>query len=42
MWLLIKYMLLRLFVNMCVSILVVCIFLTVMSIAFNSALSMFW
>src|ERR1700738_289944 len=42
MWLLIRYMLLRLSVNMCVSILVNCIFLTAMRIAFSSALSMFW
>ena len=42
MWLLIKYMLLRLFVNMCVSIWVVCMVLIAMSIAFKSALSIFW
>ena len=41
-WLLIKYMLLRLSVNMCVSIWVVCMVLTAMSIALSSALSMFW
>ena len=42
MWLLIKYMLLRLYVNMCVSIWVVCMVLIAMSIAFSSALRMFW
>ena len=35
-------MLLRLSVNMCVSIWVIYIFLIAMSIAFNSALSIFW
>ena len=42
MWLLIRYILLRLSVNMCVSIWVVCMVLTAMSIAFSSALRMFW
>ena len=42
MWLLMRYILLRLSVNMCVSILVVCMVLTARSIAFNSALRMFW
>ena len=41
-WLLIRYMLLRLSVNMYVSVLVICIFLTARSIALSSALSMFW
>ena len=35
-------MLLRLSVNICVSILVVCMVLMAMSIAFSSALNMFW
>ena len=42
MWLLIRYMLFRLSVNMCVSVWVVCMDIMAMSIAFNSALSMFW
>ena len=42
MWLLIKYMLLRLSVNICVSIWVGCTVLIAMSMAFNSALKMFW
>ena len=41
MCLLIKYMLLRLSVNICVSLLVVWIVLMAMSIAFSSALRMF-
>jgi hypothetical protein len=35
-------MLLRLFVNMCVSIWVICIFSIAMSISFNSAINIFW
>ena len=35
-------MLLRLYVNMCVSIWEICICYIAMSIAFNSALSIFW
>ena len=42
MWLLIKYILLRLFVNTCVSVWVVCMFWIAMSVAFNSALRIFW
>ena len=42
MWLLIKYMLLRLSVNMCVTVWVVCMALITMSMAFSSALRMFW
>ena len=42
MWLLIKYMLLRLLVNICVSLRVVWILLMAMSIAFSLALRMFW
>ena len=42
MWLLIKYMLLRLSVNMCVSIWVFCMVLMAMSIAFSFALRIFW
>ena len=42
MWLLIKNMLLRLPVNMCVSIWVVCIVLIAISIALSSTLRMFW
>ena len=42
MWLLIKYMLLRPSVNMCVSHRVVCMVLIVMSIALSSALRIFW
>ena len=42
MCLLIKYILLRLSVKMCVSNWVVCMVLTAISIAFSSALSIFW
>ena len=42
MWLLRRYILLRLSVNMYVSSSVVCMVLTVMSIAFSNALKMFW
>ncbi len=42
MWLLMRYILLRLSVNMCVSIWMVCMVLTAMSIALSSALSMLW
>ena len=42
MWLLSRYMLLRLSMNMCVSVWVICMVLIAMSIAFSSALSMFW
>ena len=42
MWLLIRYMLLRLFVNMCVSPWVVCMVLIALSIAFSFARRIFW
>jgi hypothetical protein len=42
MWLLIRYMLLRLSVNMCVSLWVVFMVLIAKSMAFNYALRMFW
>ena len=42
MWLLIRYMLFRLFVHMCTSCWVDLIFLTAMNIALSSALRMFW
>ena len=42
MWLLSEYILLRLSVNMCVSVWVVCIILMAMSIAFSYARSVFW
>ena len=42
MWLLIRYILFRLSVNMWVSILVVRMVLIAMSMALNSALRMFW
>ena len=42
MWLLIKNMLLRLFVNICVSIWVVCMDLIAINIAFSFSLRMFW
>ena len=42
MWLFIRYILLRLSVNMCVSIWVVRMVLMAMSIALSSALRMFW
>ena len=41
-WLLIKYMLLRLSVNIWVSLWVLCMVLMAMRIAFSSALKMFW
>jgi hypothetical protein len=41
MWLFMRYMLLRLYVNMCVSIWVVFMFLIARNIAYSSALSMF-
>ena len=42
MWLLIRYMLLRLFVNMCMSVWVICMVFMAMSMAFSSALKIFW
>ena len=42
MWLLIKYILLRLSMNMCISIWVICMVLIAMSIVFNYALRMSW
>ena len=42
MWLLIIYMLLRLFVNICVYVWVVCMVFIAMNMAFNYALRMFW
>ena len=42
MWLLIRYMLLSQFVNMCVSLWVVCTVLIAMGIAFNSTRRIFW
>jgi hypothetical protein len=42
MWLFMRYMLLRLSVNICVSIRVIFMFLIARSIAYSSALSMFW
>ena len=42
MWLFIRYILLRLSMNMCVSILVIFMFLIARSIAYNSALRIFW
>ena len=41
-WLLIKYMLLRLFLNMCVSVWVVCMVLIAINIASNFALRIYW
>ena len=43
MWLLIKYMLLRLFVNMCVYVwVVVCMVWMAISITFSYAIRIFW
>ena len=42
MWLLIRYMLLRLSVNICVSVWVVCMVFMAMSMAFSSAFRIFW
>ena len=42
MWLFIRYMLLRLSVNMCVSVWVFFMFSIAINIAYSSALSMFW